>query len=221
MSDALHISSVTKTYQRRRGRAVKALQDVSLTVEPGQFEVVYGSSGSGKSTLLLAAGGLLHPDAGTVRVCGQDVYALSAEARAGFRAKHIGYVFQQFHLIPYLSVLENVLAPSLAFSDGSLRQRAEELVDFFGLTARSDHPPSQLSTGERQRVALARAFLHKPGVLLADEPTGNLDEHNAATVIGYLRQFAKDGGAVLVVTHDSKIEADKKYHLENGMVVHD
>ncbi len=219
MSDALHINSVTKTYQRRGGRNVEALRDVSLAVEAGQFKVVHGPSGSGKSTLLLVVGGLLHPDTGSVAVSGQDVYALSAEARAGFRAKNIGYVFQQFHLIPYLSVLENVLAPSLAFSGGSLRQRAEELVKFFGLTARSDHPPSELSTGERQRVALARAFLHKPAVLLADEPTGNLDENNAATVIGYLRQFAKDGGAVLVVTHDSKMQADEKYHLEGGVLV--
>ncbi len=219
MPEILNISNLTKTYRRRGGRTVEALRDVSLAVEAGQFKVVHGPSGSGKSTLLLAAGGLMHPKTGTVTVSGQNLYTLSAEARAEFRATKIGYVFQQFHLIPYLSVLENVLAPSLAFSNGSLHQRAKELVDFFGLSARSDHPPSELSTGERQRVALARAFLQNPTLLLADEPTGNLDEDNAATVIGYLRQFAKDGGAVLVVTHDSKIQADEKYHIEDGVLV--
>lgn len=219
MSVVLKISNLTKTYERRHGHTVAALSDVSLEVEAEQFKVVHGPSGSGKSTLLLGAGGLLRPQAGTVTVSGKDLYSLSSEARAGFRARHIGYVFQQFHLIGYLSVFENVLAPSLAFSNGQVRERAEELVARFRLTDRRDHPPSELSTGERQRVALARALLHNPKLLLADEPTGNLDETNAANVIGYLRQFAKDGGAVLVVTHDSSIEADEKYRLEDGVVV--
>ncbi len=219
MSDVLNINKLTKVYTRRHGDTVAALSDVSVNVQAGKFKVVHGPSGSGKSTLLLAAGGLLHPESGTVAVDGQDIYALSSEKRAGFRARNIGYVFQQFHLIPYLSVLDNVLAPSLAFTNGQVLRRAEELVDFFGLSGRSDHPPSELSTGERQRVALARALLHKPKLLLADEPTGNLDETNAANVINYLRQFAADGGAVLVVTHDSKIDADEKYHIEEGFLV--
>jgi len=219
MSVVLNISNLSKIYQRRGGHPVTALKGVSLELEAGQFKVVHGPSGSGKSTLLLGAGGLLRPQVGTVVVAGEDVYTLSSDARAAFRARNIGYVFQQFHLIPYLSVLENVLAPSLAFSNGRVRQRAEELVASFGLSSRIDHPPSELSTGERQRVALARALLHRPKLLLADEPTGNLDETNAAAVIGYLRQFAKDGGAVLLVTHDSSVEADEKYCLTDGVLV--
>lgn len=218
MSAVLQIKNLTKVYTRRKGNEVVALDNISLNVESGQFKVVLGPSGSGKSTLLLTAGGLLHPENGNVVINDQDIYSLSSEDRAGFRARNIGYVFQQFHLIPYLSVLENVLAPSLAFTTSNIRQRAEELVDYFGLSNRSDHPPSQLSTGERQRVALARALLHKPKLLLADEPTGNLDENNADTVIDYLRQFAAQGQAVLVVTHDSRVAADEKYSLEEGIL---
>jgi len=221
MAVVLQLDGVTKTYRRRGGEQVTALSAASLQVHDGEFEVVYGPSGSGKSTLLLGSGGLLQPEKGTITVSGQDLYALSPEARAVYRARHIGYVFQQFHLIPFLSVLENVLTPTLALSGPGLRERARELVALFGLEHRSDHSPAELSTGERQRVALARALLHKPRLLLADEPTGNLDEKNAAIVIGHLRQFARDGGAVLVVTHDSHMDADARHLLEGGVLTPD
>ena len=216
VSDILIIDDVAKTYRARDGSKVAVLNQVSLSIEPGQFKVVHGASGSGKTTLLLAAGGLLRPDSGSVQVCGTDLYALSQEKRSRFRGAHIGFVFQQFHLIPYLNVLENVLAPTLAVADAEARARAVELVDLLGLSHRLKHPPADLSTGERQRVALARALLNQPKLVLADEPTGNLDAANAAIVIGHLREFTRRGGAVLLATHDDRIEAVERYELVQG-----
>lgn len=200
MIDLAHVS---KVYRGRRG-SVTALDDVTCAVQAGEFVAVRGPSGCGKSTLLLAAGGLLKPSAGEVVVNGQNLYALSPEARARFRANHIGFVFQQFHLVPFLSVMDNVLAASLAGSNAHAKERAEALVERFGLTARAHHVPSELSVGERQRAALARAVLNEPEVLLADEPTGNLDETNAENVLRHLAEFAAAGGAVLLVTHDAR-----------------
>lgn len=212
----LEINNVCKTYRKRNRAPVKALDGVSLSLEPGDIRFVYGPSGSGKSTLLLCAGGLLSPDSGTVQVAGTDLYALSSEERAAARAANIGFVFQQFHLIPFLNVLDNVLAPAIAGFDGDPGPRAESLIETFGLKHRIDHPPSELSIGERQRVALARAMLQNPRLLLADEPTGNLDAQNGKLVMNCLHEFAKKGGAVLVVTHDPQIEPREPYRLEQG-----
>lgn len=219
MTDVLKIEHVTKTYRRRGRSEVSALRDVSLTIPPGAFKVIHGPSGSGKTTLLLAAGGLQEPDTGTVQVAGTDLYAMSPEQRARFRAANIGFVFQQFHLIPYLTVLENVLAPTLAVSGNGARDRAEELIDAFGLSHRLDHPPSELSTGERQRVAMSRALLNEPALLLADEPTGNLDSQNAEAVLKHLHAFAERGGAVMVATHDNRVEADQRYTMDDGVLL--
>jgi len=205
----LQLQSLTKNYQSN-GSTVHALQDVSLQVEAGQFCALQGPSGCGKSTLLLAAGGLLRPDTGQVIVDGNDLYAMSPDERAAYRARNIGFVFQQFHLVPYLSVLENVLAASLGVGEQSgdeTRQRACDLIDQVGLSPRASHRPGQLSTGERQRTALARALLNQPRILLADEPTGNLDESNALVVLEHLERFANEGGAVLLVTHDQRAAA--------------
>ena len=202
----LHIRGLSKTYGTTR-REVRALDDVSLDVAAGELVAVEGPSGCGKTTLLLVAGALLRPDAGQVTVNGQDPYALPSEARAKFRAENIGFVFQQFHLVPYLSAADNILAPTVARDLPDARRRAEDLAAHFGLSERRDHVPSELSTGERQRVALARAILPRPRVLLADEPTGNLDEANGQAVLGYLAEFAAGGGAVLLVTHDPRAAA--------------
>ena len=140
---------------------------------------VQGPSGCGKSTLLLLAGGLLAPESGSVQIAGEEPYSLTADAHSKFRTKNIGFIFQQFHLIPYLSVLDNVLAPSIATGSTGSEQRARELIDQFGLSHRLEHTPGELSSGERQHAALARALLNQPKVLLADEPTGNLDAENA------------------------------------------
>ncbi len=199
----LELRHITKTYAGPQGR-VKALQDLSLSVGAGEFVAVRGPSGCGKTTLLLAAGGLLRPDAGEVLVNGENLYRLPAEARARFRAATIGFVFQQFHLVPYLSVRDNILTPTLAHPFPEARNRAAELLARFGLEHRARHVPAELSTGERQRTALARALLTRPRLLLADEPTGNLDDANGQIVLTCLADFARAGGAVLLVTHDQR-----------------
>jgi ABC-type lipoprotein export system ATPase subunit len=149
---------------------------------------------------------------------GRNPYALAQEERAKLRAEAIGFVFQQFHLIRYLTVLENVLAPSLAMPSDGARARAEELLDRFGLSARSEHVYAELSTGERQRTALARALLNRPRLLLADEPTGNLDPGNASILLAHIAEFARSGGAVLMVTHDeiAKGYADQIMKMKEG-----
>jgi len=197
----ISLDHITKTYTGDTGPIV-AVDDVNVSVEAGEFVAVVGPSGCGKTTLLLVAGGLLRPDGGEVTIDGTDPYSLSGEQRARLRAERIGFVFQQFHLVPYLNVLDNVMAPALVTGETSARERAESLVERFGLTDRAGHRPGQLSTGERQRVALARALLNGPRVILADEPTGNLDGDNSDQVLQALKTFAEAGGAVLLVTHD-------------------
>jgi ABC-type lipoprotein export system ATPase subunit len=197
----LELHDLNKSFAGPNGE-VRAVDGMTLSVESGEFVAVRGPSGCGKTTLLLAAGGLLAPDGGDVRVAGEDPYQLSPEQRARFRAQHIGFVFQQFHLVPYLNVLDNILVPSLALASTDCRARAEQLAAQFGLGDRLHHVPAQLSTGERQRTALARALLNEPELVLADEPTGNLDGDNARAVLNALADFARAGGGVLLVTHD-------------------
>ena len=202
----LEIKDVDKTYRGPKGE-VRALEGVSLSVEAGKLLAVRGPSGCGKTTLLLAAGGLLAPTSGHIILDGRDLYEMRPAERARFRASAIGFVFQQFHLVPYLSVLDNVLTPALARPDAGAPDRARQLIDRFGLSHRRDHVPAALSTGERQRTALARALLNQPRLILADEPTGNLDGESAKVVLGYLTEFTEKGGAVLLVTHDDRAAA--------------
>ncbi len=220
MKARLQIQDLGKHYEGPQG-TVRAVDGVSLTVCAGEFAAVEGPSGCGKTTLLLAAGGLLDPTSGRVLVDGQDPYGLSPERRAQFRAANLGFVFQQFHLVPYLSVLDNVLAPALALPTPEARTRARELITHFRLEDRADHVPAELSTGERQRTALARALLNRPKLLLADEPTGNLDPDNARVVLAYLEEFAHHGGAVLLVTHDAAALslADRTLRLRVGKLL--
>lgn len=217
MSAVLQIENLSRSYRRPTG-AVTALREVSLSVRPGEFVCVQGPSGCGKTTLLLSAGALLRPDDGTVRVDGQDPYILSADAAAALRAEKIGFVFQQFHLVPYLDVLGNVLAASLSHPAPDARARAMELIGRVGLEDRAEHVPAELSTGQRQRTALARAMLNRPKLLLADEPTGNLDETSAQAVLTVLSEFAEEGAAVLLVTHDAKAAAfaDRIMQMDRG-----
>lgn len=216
----LSARNLHKRYHRPEGH-VDALLDVSLEVEPGEFVVVRGPSGCGKTTLLLVLGGLLAPDAGEVHVNGNAPYSMGSDQRAAFRATTIGFVFQQFHLVPYLNVRENVLSAALAVSPPNAADRADELIARFGLSDRGGHVPSELSTGQRQRVALARALLHDPPLVLADEPTGNLDEANAREVLSSLAELASGNRSVLVVTHDSMAEAfaHRTINLESGRLL--
>jgi len=149
---------------------------------------------------------------------GIDLYDLSVESLADFRREYIGFVFQQYHLIPYLTVLENILAPEAAQAKGNNQRRGRELAEQFGLAHRLEHTPGELSAGEKQRTALARALLFEPKVILADEITGNLDDENAQIVLGYLREYVRAGGSVLLVTHDREIagQADRVHHLAQG-----
>ena len=180
-----------------------------------------GPSGSGKTTCLLIAGGLLDPDSGRALVDGHDLHAMTRNQRAAFRAQNIGFVFQQYHLIPYLSVLENILAPEAVQGRNHSRARGRALAGQFGLEHRLDHTPAELSSGEKQRTALARALLFRPKILLADEITGNLDHANAQIVLGYLREYVRTGGSVLVATHDREIatQADRVENLPDSREV--
>ncbi len=204
-----------------RGGVVRALDGVGLQVARGEFVTIKGASGSGKSTLLLTLGGMQRPSRGTVRLDGSDIYALPPAQRTTLRASGVGFVFQLFHLLPYLDALENVLTgipPGPRSPDGAERKHALALLDQLGLADRAHHAPTTLSAGERQRVALARALIKKPPVILADEPTGNLDPSNAAAVFEHLAKFHQAGGTVVVVTHgtDADRYATRAFHLDHG-----
>lgn len=197
------LSDISKSYRSARGTPVEVLKGMNVNVEPGEFVSVTGPSGCGKSTLLLIAGSLLQPDSGAVVIAGQDFTAMGNDEKALQRAQTIGFVFQRFHLLPYLTVRENIIAGGVALKTppDEVAKRAEELIDSLGMAGRANHLPGELSVGEMQRTALARAFLNRPKVILADEPTGNLDPENAEIVLKALSEFAADGGAVLMVTH--------------------
>ena len=202
----IRLEKVAKTYRTPQG-PVRSLAGVDLRVAPGEFLVLQGPSGCGKTTLLLTLGGMLRPSAGRVWVENRDLYALGAGERARFRARTIGFVFQMFHLVPYLNVLENVMLAGPAKPDAATLARATDLLARLGLEPRLRHKPEALSTGERQRTAIARALLNQPKLILADEPTGNLDPENSAAVFGYLAQFQRGGGTVVVVTHGDGAQA--------------
>ena len=215
----ISIENVSKIYRIRRGQ-VKALDGVSLKVEGGEFLVVRGPSGSGKTTLLLTIGGMLRPTNGRVVMNGNDIYKMGERKRGKFRAQNIGFVFQMFHLVPYLNVIENALLPAGVVGGQTGRTEARELLARLNISEREYHRPSELSAGEQQRTAIARALLNHPRVILADEPTGNLDPENAAEVIQHLAQFHRDGGTVIVVTHGSVADqyANRVIHLREGRI---
>jgi ABC-type lipoprotein export system ATPase subunit len=196
----IRLEQVSRTFHAKGG-AVKALDGCSLHVEAGEFVVIQGPSGCGKTTLLLTVGGMQRPSAGKVLVQDKEIYDLSIRERAQFRSETIGFVFQMFHLIPYLSVLDNILLAANMTAPHEALSRAQELLRRLHLSDRWDHKPAGLSAGERQRTAIARALITRPRILLADEPTGNLDPANAGDVFGYLAEFHRGGGTVVVVTH--------------------
>ena len=200
---------------------IQAVNRCSLQLNPGESLAIQGPSGSGKSTLLLISGGLLKPDAGDVRIDDRNLYELTPNQRSEFRATHLGFVFQQFHLIPYLNVLDNVCAPSMTVPLPDGKDRAIELLNQLGMSDRKYHRPGQLSVGEKQRTALARALLLEPKVILADEPTGNLDRQNTDNVMSTLNQFTESGGVLLLVTHDDHAAsyAHRILHMIDGQLV--
>lgn len=201
----LKMESVTKHYMHR-GRNVKALENVTLEIPRGDFVSVVGPSGSGKSTLLLTFGGMLSPASGRVVVDGQSVYELTLEDRALLRRKKVGFVFQTFNLVPYLTAMENVQIPLYlaGIDSGDQQKRAASLLEQVGLGDRLDHKPSELSVGQQQRVALARMLANDPAVILADEPTGNLDPETGQSILGFLEQLNQEGRTIVMVTHDMR-----------------
>ncbi len=216
----IQLENVTKKFDGPSGK-VTALDNISLTLSAGELLVINGPSGCGKSTLLLTAAGMLRPDSGDVRLWDKrNPYDLSADQRSRLRAGSIGFVFQQFHLIPYLTVRENILTPLLSLDLENADARAQELIEKFGLQDRSEHVPSQLSTGERQRTALARAVFNQPKIIFADEPTGNLDDDNAEIVLKDLDDYVTSGGSVLLVTHNAKAAeyATRALKMKNGQL---
>jgi putative ABC transport system ATP-binding protein len=207
------------------GETVHALDQVNVTIAAGEYVSIMGPSGSGKSTLLNVLGLLDRPTSGTYRLQGEDVSTLDDNALAANRQRHIGFIFQFFHLIPRLTALENVELPLVLTGAAPRlrRERAAGILESVGLKARLDHRPDQLSGGERQRVAIGRAIVMEPSFLLADEPTGNLDTRSGGEIMQILEQLNRDGIAVLIVTHDPLIGGRAKRHLtlRDGKVVGD
>ena len=216
----IELQEISKTYKEKDGRPIAVLRDIDLHVEAGTFAAISGRSGCGKSTLLLITGSLLHPDRGRVIINGKDFTAMTRDEEAGERARNIGFVFQRFHLLPYLSVRENILAASVACAQPTreAESRADELMQRLGISHRSNHIPGHLSVGEMQRTALARALYNRPKAILADEPIGNLDPDNAEVVLQCFSEFAVAGGAVLMVTHNpaDAARADVAWTLREG-----
>jgi lipoprotein-releasing system ATP-binding protein len=211
---SLQVDHLCKDYPTRSG-VLSVLRDVNLALEPGEALAVMGPSGSGKSTLLHILGTLDTPTSGSVRLAGKDPFALREAELADFRNQHVGFVFQDHHLLPQCSVLENVLIPTLVGGDGQAEGWARELLQRVGLSDRLDHRPAELSGGERQRVAIARALIRRPLLLLADEPTGNLDRRTAQTVGELLLEMHKQTQTILVVvTHSVELARQFPRRLE-------
>ncbi|HTV81477.1 MAG TPA: ABC transporter ATP-binding protein [Acidobacteriaceae bacterium] len=209
---------------RNGARTVEILRGIDLTIPKGQFAAIMGASGSGKSTLLGLLAGLDSPTEGEVILDGVSIGRLEEDRLAEVRGRRIGFVFQSYQLIPTLTALENVMLPYELNAPGDARGRAEALLETVGLRDRLHHYPVQLSGGEQQRVALARAFVLEPPVVLADEPTGNLDSQNGQHVLELLMERRRESGTTLVlVTHDAQIaeRADRRIHLRDGLIVAD
>jgi putative ABC transport system ATP-binding protein len=217
----IKIENLVKQYQSD-GETVEALRGIDITIEAGEFITIMGQSGSGKSTLLSVLGGMNHPTSGEVEMAGVRLYQLPGEKLADFRAQNLGFVFQSFHLIPYLTAVENVMLPLAIVTMKSIekRARAASALERVGLGKKLERLPNQLSGGEQERVAIARAIVNNPHILLADEPTGNLDSATSDEVMALFRELNDAGQTVVMVTHnpDNGRYADRTINLKDGMV---
>jgi putative ABC transport system ATP-binding protein len=218
----IRLDRVSRTYSTGR-LEVHALQDADLTVEAGEFVAIVGPSGSGKSTMMHILGCLDRPTAGTYALAGTDVEELSDDGLARLRSREIGFVFQSYNLLPRTSALENVAAPLLyqGVSGKERRGRAREALERLGLGDRLDHEPSELSGGQQQRVAVARALVTDPALILADEPTGNLDSASGRDVMGVLQALHRAGRTIVLITHDPDVAevATRQVHIRDGRLV--
>ena len=221
--DLLTVEHLTKTYGTGEN-AVHALDDVSFSVPRGQFLAIIGPSGSGKSTLLHILGGVDRPTSGHVYMNGEDVYSRSDTALAIFRRREVGLIYQFYNLIPVLNVVENITLPILMDHRKVNQERLEELLTLLGLQDRRGHLPNQLSGGQQQRVSIGRALINAPSVVLADEPTGNLDRKNSQEIVELLKYSNRQyGQTLIVITHDESIalQADRVLAIEDGHIVRD
>ncbi|MGK7370659.1 MAG: ABC transporter ATP-binding protein [Candidatus Halalkalibacterium sp. M3_1C_030] len=215
-------SNIVKTYPQKDGEgALTVLDDVSVSISRGSIVSVIGASGSGKSTLLHVLGGLDKPDSGNVSWNGHNIYTMNDESLADFRNRELGFVFQFHHLLPEFTALENIMMPALisGMDINSAKARAKYLLKQFGIPARAEHRPSQLSGGEQQRVAMARALMNNPKLILADEPTGNLDEENTDILLDMLFELRElENVSILLITHEKDIakRSDVIYQLSKG-----
>lgn len=219
----LRIENLSKIYGKGE-TAVKALNDVSFTVKKGEFVAIIGPSGSGKSTLLHLLGGVDRPTSGKVFVDNTDIYSLNETQLAIFRRRQIGLIYQFYNLIPILSVEENITLPLLLDEQKVHDEHFNKIVQYLGLTDRLDHLPNQLSGGQQQRVAIGRALINNPALVLADEPTGNLDSNNSKEIIELLKMFNKTyKQTLIVITHDERIalQADRVISIEDGRIAKD
>jgi putative ABC transport system ATP-binding protein len=219
----IELQGIGRTYNRPGGDAVRALHGVSLRIDRGEFVAIVGASGSGKSTLMNVLGLLDRPTEGRYLLDGQDVAGLGANDQARVRNKRVGFVFQAFHLLPRTSALENVELPLLYSDRASIEGLGRRALEVVGLADRIDHPPSELSGGQQQRVAIARALVNEPDLLLADEPTGNLDERSGREVMGVFQELNRSGRTIVLVTHDKNLAAQcgRVARLEDGRVASD
>ena len=219
----IELHTISKTYTRPTGEAVHALSDVSLRIDRGEYVAIVGASGSGKSTLMNIMGLLDAPTAGRYMFDGRDVSRLSVAEQARFRNKSLGFVFQEFHLLPRTSALENVELPLLYSDRASTNGLGHKALDAVGLADRMRHTPSELSGGQQQRVAIARALVNEPDLLLADEPTGNLDATSAGEIMEIFQALHESGRTIVLVTHDIAMAAHARrvVRLERGRVVAD
>jgi putative ABC transport system ATP-binding protein len=221
MEIILDIQHVSKTYQSA-GRTLSVLDNINLSVEKGATMAIVGPSGSGKTTLLVLAAGLDRSSSGSVELNGIRLDALTEDQRAAVRNKHVGFIFQNFQLLPTLTALENVMVPLELRGEKNIKPRAQDLLDKVGLADRGHHYPAQLSGGEQQRVSLARAFSNQPGILFADEPTGNLDAETSEKIIDLIFNLNREAGTTLIlVTHDLDLAAKtgRIVRLKGGKVV--
>src|SRR4030066_646732 len=223
MTPLITLSKVVKTYKLDGGVEIQALRGIDLKIKVGEFVAIIGPSGSGKSTLMQIIGILDKPTSGTVILEDHNVAKLSEERLAALRNKHIGFVFQAFNLLPRTNALENVELPLVysGVSGDERKKRAEEVLDMVGLAERVDHTPSQLSGGQQQKVAIARALINKPSLILADEPTGDLDSKSGSEIIKLLKDLNKKGNTIILVTHELEIarEAKRIVQMRDGQII--
>ncbi len=221
--EILRVENLTKVYGKGENE-VRALDGVSFSVEKGEVVAVIGPSGSGKSTLLHILGGVDRPTSGRVLMDGKDVYAQNEEQLAIFRRRQVGLIYQFYNLIPVLNVTENITLPVLMDGQSVNRDRLKELITTLGLNGRENHLPNQLSGGQQQRVSIGRALMNAPAVVLADEPTGNLDSKNSKEIVDLLKiSNEKYGQTLIVITHDESIalQADRIISIDDGKITRD